>query len=373
MISKNFNDKVKSSLCATATKLKLFAIAFSFSAVASVSFTSDSVAEDKFITIGTGSVTGVYYPAGGAICRLVNRTRKDHGIRCSVESTGGSVYNLNAIRNGELDVAVAQSDWQYHSFQGTGPNFEKLGPDANLRSLFSLHSEPFTVIARTDANIKTINDLVGKRVNIGNPGSGQRATMDMIMMLKGWDKSTFKLASELKASEQAQALCDNKIDVMIYAVGHPNGAVQEVTTTCDANIVQVADEDVDSLVEGFPFYTYTIIPGGMYNGNDNDVKTFGVRATFVSSAKVPTDTVYNLVKAVFDNFDNFITLHPVFSTLNKQDMVNLGNTAPLHDGAIKYYKEVGLLGADGTANKAKTKASLASSAIEDSLSKVGEN
>lgn len=296
----------------------------------------------KYITIGTGGVTGVYYPAGGAICRLVNRGRKEHGIRCSVESTGGSVYNLNAMRSNELDIAVAQSDWQYHSYNGTGP-FADVGADKDLRALFSLHSEPFTVVARTDSGVKTLDDLKDKRVNIGNPGSGMRATMEVIMEKKGWTKETFKLASELKASEQSQALCDNKIDVMIYTAGHPNGAIQEVTTSCDTKIIPVEGAEVDALVKDYPFYAYATIPGGMYSGNPDDIKTFGVKATFVSSAKVDSSVIYEVVRSIFDNFDNFKTLHPVFSTLEPSRLITEGNSAPLHDGAAKYFKEKGLL------------------------------
>lgn len=305
---------------------------------------SNAVAEDKFITIGTGSVTGVYYPAGGAICRLVNRGRRDHGIRCSVESTGGSEYNINSLRSGELDIGVAQSDVQYHAVHGTGPeSFKNAGPYEELRALFSLHSEPFTVIARADAGVKVFNDLKGKRVNIGNPGSGTRNNMDMIMSAKGWEKRDFKLAAELKASEQAQALCDDKIDVMIFSAGHPNGATQEVTTSCDAIIVPVDDEDIQKMVDQYPFYAFTTIPGGMYRGNDDNVRTFGVKATFVSSSKVEEEVIYRVVKSVFDNFDNFKTLHPVFATLQKDRLVKEGNSAPLHDGAARYFKEVGLL------------------------------
>ena len=223
---------------------------------------------------------------------------------------------------------------------GTGP-FKNLGKDEQLRTLFSLHSEPFTVIARTDSGVKSFNDLKGKRVNIGNPGSGQRATMEAIMEVKGWTKSDFKLASELKASEQAQALCDNKIDVMIYAAGHPNGAVQEVTTTCDTKIIPVEGEGIDKLVNQFPFYAYTSIPGNMYNGNEEAVRTFGVKATFVASESVGDEVIYQVVKSVFDNFDNFKTLHPVFSTLNPKDLVKSGNTAPLHNGAKRYFTEKG--------------------------------
>lgn len=297
---------------------------------------------ESFITIGTGGVTGVYYPTGGAICRLVNKDRAEHGIRCSVESTGGSIYNLNTIRAGELDMGVAQSDWQFHAYNGTDA-FADQGPNKDLRSVFSLHPEPFTVVARADSGIKNFNDLKGKRVNIGNPGSGQRGTIEVIMKAKGWTSDDFALASELKASEQASALCDNKIDAMVYVVGHPSGAIKEATTSCDSNLVEVNDATIDMLVNENSYYRKATIPGGMYRGNPDDVVTFGVGATMVSSASVPDEVVYNVVKAVFENFDTFRKLHPAFANLKKEEMVQDALTAPLHPGAEKYYKEAGLL------------------------------
>jgi uncharacterized protein len=297
---------------------------------------------EQFITIGTGGVTGVYYPTGGAICRLVNKDRKTHGIRCSVESTGGSIYNINTIRAGELDLAIAQSDWQYHAYNGTSLFAEK-GPFKSLRSVFSLHAEPFTVVARADSGIKTFDDLKGKRVNIGNPGSGQRGTMEVLMQAKGWTMKDFKLVSELKASEQSKALCDNKIDAMIYTVGHPSGAIKEATTSCSSVIVEVAGPVIEKLVAENAFYRIVTIPGGMYTGSDNGVKTFGVGATFVSSTQVDNNVIYAVTQSVFDNFNEFKRLHPAFSGLKKEEMVKDGLTAPLHDGAKKYFTEVGLL------------------------------
>lgn len=327
----------------TLRKVKLTIAGVAACAAAWFAISSQAVgAADKFITIGTGAVTGVYYPAGGAICRLVNRGRKTHNIRCSVESTGGSVYNINALRTGEMDIAVAQSDWQYHAYKGTA-YFAGQPPFTKLRSLFSLHSEAFTVVARADSGIKKFDDIKGKRVNIGNPGSGMRATMDVVMQAKNWTVKDFKVASELKASEQPQALCDNKIDVMIYAAGHPNGAVQEATTSCETVIVPVDGPDIDSLLKEYPFYTPAVIPGGMYPGSPHDVKTFGVRATLVTTSDLDEDVAYEVVKAVFDNFDNFKTLHPVFVGLDPEEMITLGNTAPMHKGAIRYFKEKGLM------------------------------
>ncbi len=314
------------------------AVALSFSSV----IVTDAQAEQQFVTIGTGGVTGVYYPTGGAICRLVNKTKKTHGIRCSVESTGGSVYNLNTIRAGELDMGVAQSDWQYHAYNGTS-KFKAQGPNKDLRSVFSVHPEPFTVVARKDSGIKNFQDLKGKRVNIGNPGSGQRGTMEIAMGAMGWTKADFKLASELKSAEQSKALCDNKVDAMVFTVGHPSGSIKEATTTCDSVMVNVTGPAIDKLVADNDYYRTATIPGGMYRGTDTDTKTFGVGATFVSSAKVPTDVIYNVVKAVFENFDDFKKLHPAFANLKKEEMIKDGLSAPLHDGAVKYYKEAGLM------------------------------
>jgi TRAP transporter TAXI family solute receptor len=271
----------------------------------------------------------------------LNKERKSHGIRCSVESTGGSIFNLNTIANGELDFGVAQSDWQYHAYQGSS-KFTEQGANKDLRAVFSIHSEPFTVMARDDSGIKNFMDLAGKRVNIGNPGSGQRGTMEVLMQKLGWSKDSFKLASELKATEQARALCDNKIDAMIYTVGHPNASIKEAATACDAHLVPVDGKEVDALIEAQPYYAAAVIPGGVYRGSDNDTQTFGVKATLVTSAKVDEDVVYELVKAVFENLDNFRQLHPAFRHLQAAEMLQ-GNSAPFHAGAMKYYKEKGLL------------------------------
>lgn len=297
---------------------------------------------ESFITIGTGGVTGVYYPSGGAICRLVNKGKKDHGIRCTVESTGGSIYNLNTIRAGELDVGVVQSDWQYHALKGTS-KFEDKGAFKGLRALFSIHPEAFTVVARKDAKVKNFEDLEGKRVNIGNPGSGQRGSIDLLLEEMGKDKSIYSLTSELKSSEQSSALCDNKVDAIVFFAGHPNASIKEATTSCDSNLVNVNNEAVDNLVDEFSYYAKATVPGGMYAGSKGDTETFGVRATIVASDKLSDDAAYTLVKSVFENLDSFKKLHPAFAHLKKEEMVKAGLSAPLHKGALKYYKEVGLV------------------------------
>ena len=298
-------------------------------------------AQETFITIGTGGQTGVYYVVGQSICRLVNRNTAETNLKCTAPSTGGSVANVNAIKAGDMDMGVAQSDAQFNAYNGLG-DFEG-EPFEKLRSVFSVHPEPFTVVAGSYNRIETFADLKGKRVNIGNPGSGQYSTMQVVMEALGWTMSDFALASELKPAEQSAALGDNKVDAIIYTVGHPNGSIQEATSTVDARLIPVTGPEIDALVEANPYYAKATIPGGMYAGNDSAVETFGVKATFVTSADVPDEVVYEVVKAVFDNFDRFKGLHPAFANLMEEDMITQGLSAPLHPGAEKYYQERGWL------------------------------
>jgi len=298
------------------------------------------LAQQKFMTIGTGGVTGVYYAAGGAICRLVNKDRAKHGIRCSVESTGGSVFNINTIKAGELDLGFTQSDVQYNATKGVG-QFKDAGAWADQRAVFSVHPEPFTVVARKEAGVKGFTDFKGKRFNVGNPGSGTRASMEELLAAMGWRMGDFALASELKADEHGPALCDGKIDGFFYAVGHPSANIQDPTTSCGAQLVSLTGPAVDKLVAERPYYAKATIPGGLYPNNPNPTQTYGVLATVVASTKTPAETVYQVVKAVFDNFDEFKKLHPALANLQPENMARDGLSAPLHEGAARYYKEKG--------------------------------
>ena len=311
-----------------------------FAGILAILAAAPARAQQKFVTIGTGGVTGVYYAAGGAICRLLNKERKTHGIRCSVESTGGSAFNINTIKGGELDFGLAQSDIQYQALKGE-KSFKESGAFADLRAVFSVHPEPFTVLARKEAGVTKFEDFKGKRFNIGNPGSGTRASMDELLKEMGWKTSDFSLASELKADEHGPALCDNKIDGFYYGVGHPSANIQDPTTSCGAKLIAIEGAAVDKLIKENSYYARATIPGGMYAGNPQPTPTYGVLATMVTSAKVPDETVYQLVKAVFESFDEFKKLHPAFANLSAEAMVKDGLSAPLHPGAVKYYKEKG--------------------------------
>jgi TRAP transporter TAXI family solute receptor len=323
----------KISMCAAA-------FASAFVAFASAPQSANAQQSQRFITIGTGGVTGVYYPAGGAICRLVNRDRAKHGLRCSVESTGGSVANVNLLKSSEIEFGVAQSDVQFNATKGQG-QFQKDGAMGDLRAVFALHPEPFTVVARKEANITKFEDFKGKRFNVGNPGSGTLASMNEMLAAMGWKMSDFGLASELRPDEHGPALCDGKIDGFFYAVGHPSANIQDPTTICGAKLVSLTGPAVDKLVKDKPYYAVATIPGGMYPNNPNPTTTYGVQATIVSSAKVPADVVYTVVRTVFENLDEFKKLHPALANLKAEDMVKNGLSAPLHEGAAKYYKEKG--------------------------------
>lgn len=301
--------------------------------------TASVQAAETFVTIGTGGQTGVYYVVGQSVCQLVNRDTAKTGVRCNAPSTGGSVANLNSIAAKEMDMGIAQSDWQFHAYNGSS-SFEGKKND-KIRAIFSIHPEPFTVMARTDSGINSFDDLKAKRVNVGDPGSGTRATMKVILDAKGWTDRDFKVASELKPAEMASAMCDNNLDAITYNVGHPNGALKEAAASCDAKLVPVTGPEIDKLVADNAYYAKATIPGGLYKGSDEAVETFGVYATLVTSADVDADKVYTVTKAVFDNFDRFKRLHPAFANLKEEEMIKNALSAPLHEGAERYYKEKG--------------------------------
>lgn len=293
-------------------------------------------AQERFITIGTGGVTGVYYAVGGALCRLMNRDRQQTGIRCFAESTAGSAANIQGVLTGDLDFGLAQSDVQFIVFSGAGPSNA-----ADLRSVFSVHPEPFTVLARKEAGISRFEDFKGKRFNVGNAGSGTRASMEQLLSALGWTLKDFAQALELRADEHGAALCDGRIDGFFHAVGFPSANIQDPTASCGAQLIPLRGPAIDRLVAKYPFYAKTTIPGGMFAANPQPTPTYGVLATLITSAAMPDTVVYNLVSATFDNFAEFKRLHPAFALLEPQAMIKDGLTAPLHPGALKYYRERG--------------------------------
>jgi TRAP transporter TAXI family solute receptor len=292
------------------------------------------------ITIGTAGVMGVYYPLGGAICRMVNVTRKTHKLRCSVEPTAGSVANIRGVIAKNIDVGIAQSDMQYAARAGEGPF--KGAAQPKLRALFSVYPELLTVMTREDSNVRTLADLRGKRVSLGPPGSGTRATMDLVMEAVGLNKSELKSALELKFVEMSPALCENKIDAYVFVAGHPNPVFHEAADSCKTRIIPVQGGPIDTLVQSRPYYAKAEVPGRVYKGTELPQPTFGTMATVIVSEDMPEEVAYAVTKSVFDNFDDFRKLHPALADLTRAQALK-GETVPFHAGAVRYFKEVGLM------------------------------
>ncbi|GAA3948763.1 TAXI family TRAP transporter solute-binding subunit [Allohahella marinimesophila] len=303
--------------------------------------TESSVApvDTPTITIATGNETGVYFPAGGAICRLVNQVYRGDGTRCFIESTDGSIANLEALARREVSFAIVQTDWQHNAYHGN----DTMPAQKSLRSVFSLHPEAFTAVVRADSPIRDLDDLKNRRVNVGSRGSGQRATIEILLGHLGWSFSDFSETTELPAVDQPDALCRGKIDVMLYVVGHPNGAVKEVTTLCKSRLIPLSQQMVKSLTSAFPYYRESAIPASMYRHNDEATPTFGVGAVLVTDAATDEETVYRLVKAVFENFEGFRQRHPALANLRIQDMASERLATPTHPGAARYFREAGLV------------------------------
>ena len=301
-----------------------------------------ATAKTTFVTIGTGGITGVYYPTGVAIAKIINKKRKLYGIRATVESTGGSVFNVNAVMTGDLEFGVVQSDRQFQAINGLAEWKDK-GKQKDLRAVFTIHPESITLVAADDAGIKSIQDLKGKRVNIGNPGSGQRQNSIDALEAAGIDFKKDIKAESVKAAEAPGLLQDGRIDAFFYTVGHPNDNIKEATSG-KRKVHMVPITNVAGLLAKFPYYAKAVVPMKFYPGatNTGDVDTFGVKATIVTSAKVPDDVVYAITKEVFDNFDEFKKLHPAYGILTQKNMLE-GMSAPIHSGAMKYYKEAGLM------------------------------
>jgi uncharacterized protein len=303
---------------------------------------SENPRHETAIVIGAGSVGSDYYPLGGAVCRLVNLETARHGIRCRTAPSPGSVFNVTALRERRFDLAVLRSDVQHDAVTARGP-FARQGAFTALRAVLSAHAEPFALVVRPDSGIGTAADLVGRRVNIGDAGSGHRLAMERVMEPLGLTRADFALVTELPPGEQNDALCEGRVDAVVYAAGNPNGVVQDAIRRCGGRLVAMSGRPVEALLASHPEYTRAVIPAGLYPGHSVDVPTFGARATLVTTAAAPDDVVYEVARAVLERFDDFMRLHAAFAPLDPREMVHATNRAPLHPGAERYYRERGWL------------------------------
>lgn len=304
----------------------------------SVSFAA--VGENRF-TIGTGGVAGIYHQIGASICRFIKMRGENKDLQCRTLTTYGSVHNLEGLRDGSFELAVVQSDLQHHAYHGTS-EFERAGPNHELRALFSVVPEAFTVIAGKDSGISTLSDLKGRRVNVGNPGSGQRAAMKRVMQRFDWTLDDFEAATEMESAVQSGEICRRKIDAAVYLVAHPNLSLEEATT-CNSVLVPVVGPEIDGLIADNPHYMRVTIPADHYYPNAQPIPSFGVIATVVASSTTSSEVVYEVVKAVFENLEEMRTLLPVFANLNKEFMLSPYHAAPWHPGALRYFQEAGIM------------------------------
>lgn len=294
------------------------------------------------VAIATATPGTIDHPVGNAICRLYNLTENAKTGSCIAVSSDGSVANVQLIRSGAATLGLVQSDVAYAAYFGEGP-FTPVGPDKELRTLIALHSLSFTVVARADSGIRDFQDLRGKRIGIGMSGAGYSLTRDVVLGFYGWTISDFDRALEVGPADQNEVLCNDTVDAIIFEAGHPNGLTQEATTECKAKLVRVSGPPIDRLLAADPYYVASIIPGGLYAGNPNDVPTFGARTLLVTSVRQPDALAYAMVKAVFENFDDFRRLHPALFVLKAADLVPNEAVMPIHPGAMKYYREAGLI------------------------------
>lgn len=301
---------------------------------------SGARAAERTVVIATAPVAGVYYPAGGALCRVVNAGQAQHGLRCLVESTGGSKDNLRRLRAGEVDFALVQSDWQYYAGQGGEAAVEGDSGRA-LRAVASLHAQPFTLLVGPESGIGSVEDLAGKRVNLGPNGSVQRVAGEALIEALGWSKPDFAAITGLDAQQQVDALCAGQIDAFLISISHPNSLISAATERCRARLIPIQGEAVDVLLATWPFYAKAEIAGGLYRANPDPVPTFGLRATLVTSRETPDDTVYWIARSLFEQLDTVRRQHPALAQLSPRDMLSHGNTLALHGGALRYYRERG--------------------------------
>lgn len=298
--------------------------------------------EARVLPLATGDVTGAYFPAGVALCRVANEGRREHGLRCAAVPSQASVANIGLLRTGEADLAIVQSDVQDAAVSGAGA-FEGDGPYPELRAVTALYAEPLTLVVRADAGIASLGDLPGKRVSLGAAGSGQQALIDALLARLGWRETGFREVLDLAPAAAVNALCEDRLDAFFYVVGQPALAIQEATSGCGATLVDVAGPEVDALVAANPFYAASGVPAGLYAGVDRPVTSFGVVATLVTRADVADADIEIVLGAILDNLSALAGFDPTLAGLDPEAMARRGLTAPLHPGAKAAFRARGLL------------------------------
>jgi uncharacterized protein len=325
----------------------------------------EAVAKDKFVALGTGSPSGTYAPVGAGICDLINVERANHGVRCIAYNTGGSVYNIQAITSGELEMGITRSDLAFQSYKGVNA-FKAIGPNENLRAITTLYAMPIAVLVKKDSEIKTFADLPGNRINIGNKGSGKRPVAELILSEMGWQKGDFSAVLELTTKQMGKAFCDGNVDILIEGLGNPSKFYEQMVGECGGRFLEVPKE----VVENFPYFAALDIPGGLYTDTPNAVGTFGFKATLVTKKSLHPDTAYDVTAAIFETFERFQEKHPSLKLADPISMVNNGIFIPLHPGAERYFRERGYLKSPADLAAAKAREKTANSAQKKAREKA---
>jgi TRAP transporter TAXI family solute receptor len=297
---------------------------------------------DRFVVIGTAGETGVYYPVGQAICGLLNSGRAEHGMRCSARATAGSFYNIEALRRGEVEYAIVQSDWQHYAVRGAGAPQPMLVFPA-LRAMLSLHGEVLSIVVRRDARIVLLEDLQGKRVNLGLPGSGQRESIRLLFEAMGQEIERLVIATQFSPEEQARALCEGSVDALVYLAGHPNTAIGAALEACDTTILPIDGTLVERFVRQNPYYAAATVPANTYPNQRRPIRSVGLLATLVTTTRESEENVYQMARAIYEGFDKLKTVHPALTELDKVETTKAGLTAPLHRGAERYLRAAGMM------------------------------
>lgn len=292
----------------------------------------------KFVTIASGWVTGVYYPLAGAISRIAHEKLTD--VKITVESSGASVANAKLIASGDADLAILQNDIAFYALKGQKPMFDK--PVENIRGVCSLYPEHVQIQAKKDANIRSVSDLKGKRVAVGPLGSGTEQNAIQILEAYGLKFEDLGKVERLTASESADYLKDGRVDAAFYTVGIGASAIVDTAISVETVIVPIEAEKAEILAKKYPFYSADKVPAGVYKGTDHDVPTVAVLAILVARAEMDADLVYRITKAMFENLKTIETAHAKGKEVKLETALK-GMPVPLHPGAEKYYKEVGLI------------------------------
>jgi len=309
-------------------------------AVAGGLLSGPAVAFDKFLALGTSSSRGVYWPVGQSICKLINASRIEHLVRCLAYNTGGSVYNIQALTSGELDVAITRADLAYKAYRGEGL-FSALGANKGLRTVTNLYGQPVGIIVKKGSGITSFDHFDGRKINIGNLGSGKRDIADHIFKIMGWSNERFDKVTEYPSSKMGDAFCNGEVDILIESLGIPAKFYDRITGECDGVFLSLPDRLISGFKKIGPFFYDDVVPGDLYPNNPGDVKTVGIKIVLMSLARVDKVSIGIVTKAIHHDLTKFNASHPALALSNRKTMTEDSIHVPLHDGAQEYYARQG--------------------------------